>query len=320
MTNYYEPVKILVKGWERIEFTSFYLQDIEHNSPIFSVPQVPSDKLLEELIRIPQPIEINPFYLGKYRERFLPQKYEYNSQRLLREYSNSLVRLLNSRRANGNNPSLESKFLQDFCNKRGWDYDSTEYALLVRDYCSNLLPVFISDYKYNASSNKYLILLLKTCQTQEDFNKAILGSPESQRDEHSPKREYLKKKRESMTYALRRFSDFRAAVTHFYSIRQQVLLYGEIAKHNSALLTDNKCTNSGIRKHRDKKGTPHRLSQCLFCYKFTTPTKPDRTKSNKAKTANYSRTCGDPACQTAENAWMGFLDRNELSPKEYGFF
>jgi hypothetical protein len=320
MSNLHEPVKILPKGWERIEFSSFYLQNIEHNPPVLSVPQVPSDKLLEELIRIPQHVELNPFYLGKYRERFLPQKYDYGSQKLLREYSNSFVRLLNSRRANGKNASLEYIFLKDFCAKRCWDYDPIEYTLLVRDYCTNLLPVFISNLKKDNSSNKYLMSLIEACKTPEDFKEAISGNPENQGDKHSPEREYFEKKRKSLTYAWTRFSDFRAAVTHFYSIQHQVLLYGEIATYNLALLEDNKLTNSGIRKNRDKNGTPYRLNQCLFCYKFTTPTKPERARSNNARPANYSRTCGDRACQTADDAWKGCLDRNGLLPKDYGFF
>jgi hypothetical protein len=99
--NLTKPVQILPKNWARINPTIGRGELI----PKFLVPHlhqgIPMNKHLEELIHIPES-NTNDF-LYNYRARFLPQQYDYQSQNLLRKYSNEIVKGLNTRRVNGKN-------------------------------------------------------------------------------------------------------------------------------------------------------------------------------------------------------------------------
>lgn len=295
MNDLHKPVKILEEGWKCIAFP---------NSPFASIAFVPSDTLIEELIRIPHSAESSPFYLGKYRQRFLSQKYDRRSQIILQKHSNSLVDLLNSRRISGLNPSSEHLFFKDFCNRLGWNYGEIEHSLLVRDYCTNLMPLFVLDLKKEASLSRDLESLNENSITPEDFEKGILEGIGFM------SKEYLDKKRKAVMYPLERFSDFRKAWGYFYAMYEQIRLHGELDRYRYAIADDSSCTTSYRRNRRDRKGAPKRLSQCLFCYKFTNP----------LLRANFSRICNGSECIKADRAWTGFLEAKDLSPKDYGLF
>jgi hypothetical protein len=295
MNDLHEPVKIIEEGWKRIEFTNY------SNTLAFAIP---SDSLIEELIRIPSTVESSPFHLGKYRQRFLPQEYDSQNQILLQEHSNSLIDLLNSQRISGDKPSSEHRFFKDFCDRREWSYWDIEHSLLVRDYCTNLIPLFISDIKKEAILSRDLESLNENSINPEDFEKGILTG------DGFMSNEYFYKKRKALMYPLERFSDFKKALGYSYAMYEQIRLYGELDRYRSDMADDSSRTTSYIRHRRDRIGAPKRLSQCLFCYKFTNP----------SPRANFSRTCGGSECNKADRAWTDFLKRRGFSPKDYGLY
>jgi hypothetical protein len=195
-------------------------------------------------------------------------------------------------------------FFKDFCDRRGWDYWEIEHSLLIRDYCTNLIPIFVLDLKKEASLSRDLESLNENSINPEDFEKGILEG------NGFMSKEYLDKKRKALMYPLERFSDFKKAFGYFYAMYEQIRLCGELDRYRSAMADDSSRTTSYRRNRRDRIGAPKRLSQCLFCYKFTNP----------LQRANFSRTCGESACDKADRAWTGFLENRGLSPKDYGFF
>jgi hypothetical protein len=144
MSNLHEPVKILSKGWERIEFPSLCreIPELWGDTPrVPIIAKIPSDTLLHELIRIPQPTESTPFQLGKYQEKFLPQTYDYENQKLLRDYSNNLISQLSLSRSSGGQPSNINVFVSDFCERVNICFEFIEHCFLIDNYCRSILTV-----------------------------------------------------------------------------------------------------------------------------------------------------------------------------------
>jgi hypothetical protein len=305
MSNFCEPVKILSKGWERIEFPALFRESPPLWGDTPGIPimaKIPSDTLLDELIRIPQPTESTPFQLGKYQEIFLSQTYDYENQKLLRDYSNNLIYQLNLNRSSGIQADTNNVFVSDFCARIGVCFKFMEYCFLVNNYCRNILTIIPHDRKNKASLITALDARYSACKTQQNFHEV-----NSQHADFK-EREYHERSKKSLDPLRARFSEFFPAEVNIKQFVRTIVSSGEIERYNSSILEDAANNNSEIRKYTTDKGALPRLQQCLFCYRFT------------LATGKFTRTCLGGECAKAERNWKALLTRRGRSPEDYGFF
>ncbi len=164
MNDLHKPVKILLKGWDRIEFPKRIFADGSSFTPV-----IPNDTLLSELIRIPPPGGFDPRGLDTYRADFLPQIYDYENQKLLRDYSSNLIWSLKRNCLGGENQSELDKFLRVFCINHGIQYEYHEFNILFRSYCTNILLSKLRTRDARTSYEKILKMKYGRCKTGADF-------------------------------------------------------------------------------------------------------------------------------------------------------
>lgn len=236
------------------------------------------DKHIEELIRIPEG-ETNDF-LHTYRARFLPQKYDYKNQDLLRKYSNKIVAGLNKARASGESPSAVNKYLLEFHNERSWDYQYFEYCWLMLKYFEHLLPQ-----------------LPLISRSEKDFLADLRSSNISE--------EYKTKRIHTLSRVFNRFSFSHSFSEEVTLLRAAIEEIGKTAEFEKLVIED------GIQRqiYLGRNKVPKSLRQCIFCYRFfegvgrVPRTCPDNL-----------------LCKKADKAWRTFLHSKGKAPEDFGFF
>lgn len=158
-------IKIL-KNWEQIKFSERYFDNGTSISR-----SIPDDTLLDELIRIPQSSDVDRFGLQSYRNNFLPQEYDYKNQKLLRDWSDSLVEALLERYSVHENQCEVDKFMRSFCTRRNINYENYQYYWLLREYCMNILPYRGHNRKKVTEIEGLYQKLYGKCETLSDFMK-----------------------------------------------------------------------------------------------------------------------------------------------------
>jgi hypothetical protein len=170
MSDSYLPVKILSKRWKKIEFSDRCFAD---GTSI--ARSIPNDILLDELVCIPQSSDFDPLGLQNYRNKFLPQKYDYYDQIKLRSYSNNLVEILNENLSIHKNQCEVDKFLRSFCIRHNVNYENHRYDLLLRSYCMNILSFRKQKRDDKAQLETLFDKIYGQCKTGTDFMKVNLS-------------------------------------------------------------------------------------------------------------------------------------------------
>jgi hypothetical protein len=297
MRDLHQPVEILSEGWKRIEFPRrVYENDADSFTPI-----IPSDTLLDELIRIPQSLWYDPLEFQRYRNKLLPQQYDDKSQKLLRDYSNDLVDSLNENRFGSEEQSATIKFLEGFCTRYSINHEYFEYNLLLVNYCKKILPLQKPDRADRGSLETLLVSKYGKCKNAAELMKVnsyaylrgeiIVGYSPSQMDKdfhdmlYDDEREevvkkilseykeyddfkkieeYNREKERCDAILSNRFSELPDAFRQVKFFIKQVERRGEINEFNQAVIEDS--TNSR-KQLRQSAAVPY-LQQCAYCYRF----------------------------------------------------
>jgi hypothetical protein len=288
--NSNKPVKILPKNWARIPPAISQGELI----PEFLCPHIhqgiPMDKHLEELIRIPEGNTND--YLHNYRARFLPQKYNYQNQNLLRRYSNEIVEGLRTRRVNGEHHRPLDQYLSDFCNRHDHGYCYFEYCRLTMDYFLFLLPQMPLFSRGKVS----FLADMKSIPDGERISENTLINGKN----HQKYRNQM----DSMGRVLGRFSFLPEMQKEIEMVTLMIEQAGESQKLKD-LCIDNDLAHCRRLKPRKARKS---LMQCIFCYRFF------------EGVGRVPRTCSSNECQKADKAWTKLLESKGLSPHDFYFF
>jgi hypothetical protein len=277
-----EPVKILLKNWKRMNPRIIQGSLFPSVLAPYIWEGIPMDKHLVELISIPE-IDTNDF-LHVYRAKFLPQKYDYQSQELLRKYSNEIIDELNKNRVHGKNPSPVDEYLLDFCNRHVHCYNYLEYCQLTIRYFGFLLPQLplISEEKKH---------FLADLQSTLDDNALFSDS------------KYYKRAGSSRR-VFRRFSFLEEMFYEISLVEVMIEQAGEAQKFRDLVLGLDSDHQVRWRGRKARKS----LRQCVFCYRFF------------EGVGRVPRTCSNTECQQSDRAWKSLLDSKGFSPEDFGFF
>jgi hypothetical protein len=337
MSDLNQPGKILSKGWKRIEFPRrVYENDADSFTPI-----IPSDTLLDELISIPESLWFDPLEFQRYRNEFLPQEYDHENQKKLRDYSNNLVDELNKNRIGSPEQSETNKFLQAFCARYSISYEQYEFNSLLVRYVKNILPFSIPTRKERTLEETLLVSRYGECNTRKDFmevnsfvevnGRKLTGYKPSQfiedfsaklsPEEHNKLVERILKKYKKVDNNYEQLKEYRKKAEYFDNIRGNrfsefdcamrekknfISMHVErregVKEYNHAVIKD--LENSRKKSREDADNTC--LRQCSYCYRF------------RLGTGRISSTCGSEKCKKLNDARKKFLkykDQNFLKDK-----
>jgi hypothetical protein len=336
MSDLNQPAKILSEGWNQIEFPRrVYENDADSFTPI-----IPSDKLLDELICIPDSLWYDPLEFQRYRNKFLPQQYDHENQKVLRDYSNDLIDDLNKNRIGSPEQSETNKFLQAFCNRHNISFDQYEYNNLFVRYCKDILPLSIPTLAERRLEETLLVSKYGRCNSASDFmkvnsfvkiaGKGLVGyhpsqfikdffSRELSSQEHQELVERILKEYKEVDKDYVQIENYRKKAQYFDDIRgnrfsgfscalreansfitMNIQRREGLKEYNQAVITD--WENSRKKQRKDADNTC--LRQCSYCYRF------------KLDTGKISSTCGSDECKLLNDARKKFLKYNRQNLRD----
>jgi hypothetical protein len=197
------------------------------------------------LIRIPQSSDFDPFELQKYRNKFIPQEYEYKNQTELRKYSNNLIEGLHESYSLHKNQCEVDKFLRSFCTRHNVNYENHRYDLLLKAYCMSILP-----FRRPSRDDKRQIEgvregMYSKCKTGSDFMQVnsfeeidgvkIFGVSHKERQKLEENRREINRVEALRTW---RFSEFGVAMRSVESFNRMIRWKGEIQEYNQSVNAD----------------------------------------------------------------------------------
>jgi hypothetical protein len=284
MNDRHPTIDIISQGWKRLKFPKSPDDDrkLFGNTP----GVIPSNKLLKDLILVPQSDNVDSCYLGRYRNPSLQQEFDEKSQKLVQKYSNNIVYHLGLCRSGGKYPGKTNIFIHDFCDRNHICHGFVEYCFLLNNYCKSILRTV----PYNRQKESSIIIDLDTTYGACVTNRHLYDV--SLQDNYLSYEEYSERLKESVDLVRSRFSEFRMTEGFIKQFMKIVVLHRAVDRFNAAVVEDKKNAISKFRKYTDKKGTPIHLRRCWVCYKFT------------EGSSVTSRTCGDGQCAYVEKKWL----------------
>jgi hypothetical protein len=317
--NHNETEIPIIGGYERLEYT------VDGGWMV----QIPSQKLLEELIRFPKidnryPDPSDPFNVDYYRIRDRDE--DLNNQLLLQSRSNWIVSSISRELLS---PSPLDRAIYSYCIKHDICFESVYYRLNLIKYCQKILP----GAGTNPDKNSKLITAFagvkpesrsKEYRTYDfnDFTEAAL---------RNGKGKYFDKLDSSFKTRIRRFSEFREAVKfldvlsarpsfddelHEIILDQSRELNKNHRKRKQQRTKDRKSQKSQLTKDSNNTSLDYRiLTQCLFCNRFHL----------QEPTPELSRSCNRDKCKLKKEAWWQSIkngkgidiDRDTISPSGF---
>jgi hypothetical protein len=296
--NHNETEIPIIGGYEGLEYT------IDGGRKA----QIPSQKLLEELIRFPKidkryPDTSDPFNLDYYRIRDRDE--DLNNQLLLQSRSNWIIGKIDEQRFH---PSEYEKAMFSFCDKYSLCAESIYYRLNLMKYCRNILP------GGNVNPYKNSTLIRNFSRLDPIVNS--LGDRSYDMEKTFSKdasiNAYQKKQVLIWESIRRRFLEFNEAWSYMDYLSSSQLYHEHFLNiHHEDLLIQNR-NNERTRKRRTKDRNGVRknhnsnnqildyrktFSQCVFCNRFHLQ-EPART---------LRRFCYRPECELKNKAWVESL-------------
>jgi hypothetical protein len=312
--NHNETEIPIIDGYERLEYT------VDGGRKA----QIPSQKLLEELIRFPKidkryPDPSDPFNVDRYRIRDRDE--DLDNQLLLQFRSNWLINEIDKSRYS---PSEYEKAIFSFCNEYSLCTESIYYRLKLMAYCRNILP------SENVNPDKNSILIRKFSRLDPVANSLgdLTYDLEETLSQNTSVNAYQKKQVLLLESIRRRFSEFNEAWGYMNYLSSSSLYHKHFLNiHHKDLLIQNR-SNERKRKRRnnDRKSQPTKdsnnvipdyriLTQCLFCNRFHL----------QEPRPELSRYCQRSECDLKWKAWKQSLkntksidiDTSTISPSGF---
>jgi hypothetical protein len=294
--NHNETEITIIGGYEALEYT------IDGGRKA----QIPSQKLLEELIRFPKidkhyPDTSDPFNVDYYRIRDRDE--DLDNQILLRSRSNWIVNEIDKSRYHLSD--FESK-LYLCCNKHHFCFQSVYYRLKLMQYCRNILPGVHPD---TSTKNPALI---RAFEKRRDSSSHLtiynLTKPLVNNDAVT-----AYQRRSVLFYETlrRRFSEYNEAFQYMDWLISISCIYEEMRDIVYEDMWIHNKKNENIRyqrSHGDKQiaNTERILTQCVLCNRFQLQKPTQRGK--------FTRYCVDRAeCKKKDRAWRGSLISRNIS-------
>jgi hypothetical protein len=293
--NHNETEIPIIGGYDRLEYT------IDGGWMV----QIPSQKLLEELIRFPKidkryPDPSDPFNVDYYRIRDRDE--DLDNQLLLQSRSNWIVSSISCELLS---PSPLDRAIYSYCSKHNLCFESIYYRLNLIKYCQRILPGTGSNPDKNSKLITAFMGMKPEAKGKEhrtyDFSEPRLKSGEEK---------YFNKLESNFESRIRRFSEFAEAVDFleilstrpsFDDELHQIILdqAREINKNHEKRKqqrTDDR--NSQSTKDSNNIALDYRiLTQCLFCNRF-------HLQEPKSKLSRYCDKGIRPECYVKNKAWL----------------
>jgi hypothetical protein len=293
----------IIDGYSRIIFT------IDDGL----IAEIPSDKLLKELVNFPKveqgfPHLSDPFNVNPYR--FRDRDPDLENQLILRYRNNQVIGSIYS----FDNQMLELSAVEratlQYCNRHGIDFFSAFYRFKVIDYCQKLLP----ENSANPDEISKIITAFTGLKPDfEDNNKRTYDFHEARRN--SKCIQYFDRTDYSFQGRKRRFPSLDEACMYIENFTEKPSFdddLHEVIYEQCILINKN---NERAKKQRTKNRKSgdsdyRRLTQCIFCNRFHFQ-EPKRF---------LSKFCDRPECKKRNKAWLASLERLEISPKNVSLF
>jgi Domain of unknown function (DUF3854) len=308
--NHNETEIPIIGGYDRLEYT------IDGGWMV----QIPSQKLLEELIRFPKidkryPDPSDPFNVDYYRIRDRDE--DLDNQLLLQSRSNWIIGKIDESRYH---PSEFESKLWSSCDKHHFCFQSVYYRLKLMQYCRNIMPGVYPDTSIKNPA------LIRAFDRMKDLSE----------DGYSKRYDLTKplvnnlavasyQKRSVLFYETlrRRFYEYNEAFQYMDWLISIPCIYEEMRDviYEDMFIQNKKNENIRYQRHHgdkqsiNKKSTNNTdsqtadaekiLTQCVFCNRF---------QLQKPNQRGLKRYCIDRAeCKKKDRAWRGSLISRNIS-------
>ena len=270
--------------------------------------QIPSQKLLEELIRFPQDVKYypdpsDPFNVDHYRIRDRDE--DLDNQLLLQSRSNWIVGQLAEQI---HNPSEFEKELFLWCDNLGVSSGTARYYLTIIKYCQKILPGASTNPERNSSLITTLIGLEPIESVdgeQQVYDFTVIR-------DRSGDTKYFDKTYLTIESRKRRFSEFREAIDWLGSLGKTTVFHNVMSKaiHDEAREINKNHEKKKKQRTDDRKSESTKdsnntldyriLTQCVFCNRF-------HLQEPKSKLSRYCDKEIRPRCYLKNKAWLQSL-------------